>query len=167
MTTFYYTITALLDLIKEQASYKAKLLSKIEGGPSFEDASISNDENDLVKQYLRSITSEIFDKHLSPLSRTLEETPFEFDVTYDPGTGDINNCIVFRVEFPEKFDQKTIPAVTRAIEETIVSYAILQWFKDNKFERQTEEQEHTLKKKNLISSVNRRIGLVRKPGTVF
>ena len=164
VVTFYYTIPSLIDRINLGVLYKVRK----RGGDAIgigENTVI--DAELLVKEYLGTISADIFSKLTSPLGRTLADLetplePFEFDVTFDPGSGDIANCVVFRVILPEKFDTTTKPAIENAIADTMVSYCIWQWLMDSGIQQwQKEELEHIRFYDDLRSLIVRRINLRR------
>ena len=163
MTTFYYTIPTLIEKVNLDVLSKVRNRNNIIG--------IGNnstiDWEVLVREYLSSIAHQIFDAYTSSLGRTLPELdtpqePFEWSVTFDPGTGDISDCVVFRVIFPDKFDQSTIPSVQKAIEDSMVSYAVWQWLMDSNIQGwELYEENHNRKLSQLSGLINRRIGLTR------
>nr|WP_320022075.1 hypothetical protein [uncultured Draconibacterium sp.] len=163
--SIYFQIPDLLRRIDREVLYKSRNKDNIDGlgNNSIVDA------HPVVKDYMNSICSEIFDKLTSPLSRGFSEldeppVPYEFDKTFtkeDETT--VDNCIIYRVMLPEKYDLNVIPSLMKAIEDCIVSYCIYQWLLDADIKGwQKYEREHERKFDNLRGLVHRRINLKRK-----
>jgi hypothetical protein len=163
VVSFYYTIPTLIDRINLGVLYKARRRDDILGlgENSVIDAEL------LIKEYIGSISADIFSKLMSPLGRTLEDLetpqePYEFDVTFNDGTDDHLECVVYRVILPTKFDATTKPSIEKAIADTIVSYGIWQWLMDSNMQGwEKYEYEHIRKYDDLRSLMTRRINLKR------
>jgi len=122
----------------------------------------------LINEYLISISAEVFNRLLSPLSEGLSDLetplePYEYDVTYtDEDSDDHEHSIVFRTIYPEKFITATSPAIMRAIEDSLVSYCVYQWLMDSDIQNwQKYEQEHYRKLDSLRLLTTRRKDLRR------
>lgn len=163
VVAFYYTIPSLIDRVNLGVLYKVRRRDNIVGigENSVIDAEV------LIKEYLGSAAAEIFSKLTSPLGRTLVglETPvapFEFDVTFNPGTGALANCIVFRIILPDKFDSITTPSIEKAIADTLVSYCVWQWLMDSNIQGwEKQEDEFNRNFEDLRSLLVRRVNLKR------
>lgn len=163
VVSFYYTIPTLIDRINLGVLYKVRNRDNILGlgENSVIDAEI------LVKEYIGSITADIFSKLVSPLGRTLEDLetplePFEFDVSFTAGETTYENCVVYRVILPTAFDATTKPSIEKALADTIVSYCIWQWLLDSNIQGwEKYEFEHIRKYDDLRSLMTRRINLKR------
>lgn len=170
VTTFYYEIPKLIQKINTKVEYSIR--NRTDKPKGLGDNSIIDAEM-LVGEYITQIANDLFDKHISKLGRAvvfdLEEPqePFEYGVDYilNEGTEEeetLADCIVYRVILPEKFDTTTIPAIFKAIEDSIISYAVYQWLMDSNINGwQIYEERHEKEVDKLIGLVNRRIGLVR------
>jgi hypothetical protein len=153
ITNFSYTITDLIARIKNESLYIARNVKKqmgqksstgrntyqgdsVDGDDQLDDFGIVENDEPMVKQYMKTGAAIAFDNWLSPLSRTLTEDeiatygpPYEFE--------GINNplLIVYTIKTPEStskrgyFDINTLPAIDRAVEDYIVYYTLHQWFK--------------------------------------
>lgn len=159
----YYKISDLLNRTDREVLYKTR---KKDQRPGAGNNSIIDAEA-VIKDYLGSISAEIADKWISPLSRGLSEleepvVAYEFDATFNEDETGIDNCIIFRVVFPEKYDTNVIPSLVRAIEDCIISYCVWQWLFDADVKDwQKYEQEHIRKLDNLRGLANRRMNLKR------
>ncbi|MGM0377846.1 MAG: hypothetical protein ACQEQ0_13830 [Bacteroidota bacterium] len=163
VTTFYYKINAVIDRIQLGVLYKVRKRDDILGldGNSVIDVEL------LVKEYMSSVAHDIFSKWLSPLARELSDLeepqePFEYDETFThPETEEeTENCIIYRVIFPEKFDTTTKQPIYKAIEDMIVSYCIWQWLMDSNIQGwEKYEMEYERKKDALVDLVTRRKNL--------
>ena len=108
-----------------------------------------------ILEYISTIAADMFSKLFSPLARTLIN-PFI------NGIEESEDDIIYNVVFPSTFDINTVPAINRAIEDTIVSYAVSEWMKDLRvpgWER--EEIDHLNKYDNLRGLTTRRVNLKR------
>ncbi len=170
VTTFYYEIPKLIQKINTKVEYSIR--NRTEKPKGFGDNSII-DADMLVGEYITQIANDLFDKHISKLGRAVvsdlevPQEPFEYGVDYILNEGEIDedtleDCIVYRVILPEKFDTTTIPPIFKAIEDSIISYAVYQWLMDSNVNGwQIYEDRHEKDVDKLIGLVNRRIGLVR------
>lgn len=157
MVTFYYTIQSLVNRVENEAIHKVRRLK--DSTP--EDLSIK-DAEDIVKDYLRTMATDIASKHLGPLGRGLEllETPlapFGWDVSVTDGQTTVANCVVFLILEPTtNWDINTRELIRRTVEDTLVSYAVWKWTGDPE-----EQIQHVTNYDNLVSLVKRRIKLRR------
>lgn len=130
MITFYYTIETLLNRISTEILYKIKN----RGG--FNNSIV--DAEHLILEYLNTGGSEIASKLSSPIAVELADLdpvlePYEFDATYtDPDTDEeTENCIIFRIIPPEKFDSTIKKIMDRTIEDTLIAYCVWNWLFDS------------------------------------
>lgn len=165
VTTFYYEIPKLVQKINTKVMYSIR--NRTEAPKGFGDNSII-DADMLVGEYITQIANDLFDKHISKMGRELADLevpqePFEYAVDYTrEGEDTIENCIIYRVILPEKFDINTVTPMWKAIEDSIISYAVYQWLMDSNINGwQIYEERHDREVNKLIGLVNRRIGLVR------
>jgi len=165
VTTFYYEIQPLIDRVQLEVLYKVRNRADIIG---LGDNTIIDAEL-LVKEYLSSIAHDVFSKLLSPWGRTLEDLddpqdPFEYNETFThPETeAETENCIIYRVIFPDYSDENTKEPIHRAIEDALVSYCVYQWLMDSNIQGwERYEYEHLKKMDNLRDLMTRRINLQR------
>ncbi len=178
VTTIYLTIPSLQNRISTEVLYKVRNRAAILG---LGDNTIVDAET-LIKEYISTIAYDIWDKLLSPFGRTLADLeapllPFEFDVTYTPVSTALSNCILYRAIWPTKldysveppvevvdkvFDRSVIPAITKGIEEVIVSFAVWNWMMDSNIQGwEKYEDQHKVKYDNLRGLTTRRIKLKR------
>jgi len=165
VTTFYFIVNSLIDKVNTHVLYKVRKRDDILGL----DQNSVIDAELLIKEYLHSASAELFNKWISPLSRELEDlddpqVAFVFNDTFThPETEEeTENCIIFRVIFPEKFDTTTKPVILRAIEDVLVSYAVYNWLMDSNIQDwQKYELEYLRKIDNLSGLLTRRINLKR------
>jgi hypothetical protein len=165
VTSFYYEISTIIDRVHLGILYKVRKRDDILrlGENSGIDAEL------LIKEYLQSIAYDVFSKLISPLGRDLDDLdtplePFEYNETFThPETeATTDNCIIYRVIFPEKFDDTTKPPIYKALEDTLVSYCIWQWLMDSNIPDWPKyEAEHERKYKDLRSLIVRRVNLKR------
>ncbi len=153
MTTFVCNIEDTIKRIQNEITHKSRK-SRTGTDMGFGENS-SIDGETWINEYVSSIASDIFDKLFSPLARNLTN-PFLNGLVYG------GNDIIYSVELPATFDINTVPAINRAIEDTIVSYAVFEWLKDLRVHGwEREELDHVAKYDNLRGLITRRINLVR------
>lgn len=166
VTTFYYTIPSLLNRIEMGVLIKVRNRKEKAIGL---DALSTIDSELLVKEYLGSISADIFSKLTGPLGKTLADLetpmePFEFDETFThPDTdAETDNCIIFRTIFTDTMDSTSKPAIEKALADTMISYCIWQWLMDSNVPDWPKyENEHQRKYDDLRSLIVRRINLRR------
>lgn len=163
MNIFYYSLQTLRERISTEVLYKVR--KRAESNNNLDDNS-TKDADLIINEYIQTIATDIFNNWLSPMGRTLAdldtpEEPFEYDVSFTPpedGATELDNQIVYRVIFPDKFDSITVPAIDRAIADCIVSYSVWQWLMDsNVKEWQLYENKYETSKQKLVDLVSRRI----------
>jgi hypothetical protein len=152
ITNFSYTITDIIARIKNESLYIARNVKKqmgqksstgrntyqgdsVDGDDQLDDFGIVENDELMVKQYMKTGAAIAFDNWLSPLCRTLTldeintyGPPYEFEGTNNP------LLIIYTIKTPEtsfhgNFDINTLPAIDRAVEDFIVYYTLHQWFK--------------------------------------
>lgn len=166
VVTFYYTIESLLNRIELGVLYKLK---NRRTGVAGLDENSTIDATLLLKEYLGSISSDIFSKLTGPLGKTLQDLetplePYEYDATFThPETeAETDNCVIFRMIFPTAFDSTSKPAIEKALADTMVSYCIWQWLMDSNIADWPKyENEHERKYDDLRSLIVRRTNLRR------
>jgi hypothetical protein len=168
MTTLQYDIKLLVDKIDNLILLKARNIKK-DGESDFKQLSIV-DHKFTIKDKLEEISTKIFDKITSPISRTLLEERFEFDALVEPpepaeGEEEAeptnSGKIVFRFELPEKSDSGTTKAILRAIEDVMVTFCIYEWLYHGNYDYRKEEERYTQRWDDLLSLITRRINLKR------
>ena len=162
MTTLRYDIKLLVDKIDNVILLKARNIKK-DGESDFKQLSIV-DHKFFIKDKLEEISTKIFDKITSPISRTLSEERFEFDALVDAPEGEEptnSGKIEFRFELPEKSDSGTIKAILRAIEDVMIAFCIYEWLYHGNYDYRKEEERYNQRWDDLLSLITRRINLKR------
>lgn len=165
MTEFYYEIPTLINRINTEIIYKAKNRGE---GVIGVDAASPIDAEVLIREYLATVSNDIvYNKLLSSMSRDILEDeelePFEFSETFtDENSVDHEDCIIYRVEYPEKMPTNLTPSIYRAIEDVLVSYCVWNWMMDINIDGwQKYEEQYQKKEDDLRGLTKRRVGLVR------
>jgi len=159
MTTLQYDIKLLVDKIDNLILLKARNIKK-DGESDFKQLSIV-DHKFFIKDKLEEISTKIFDKITSPISRSLSEERFEFDALTEGAEPANSGKIVFRFELPEKSDSGTTKAILRAIEDVMVAFCIYEWLYHGNYDYRKEEERYTQRWDDLLSLITRRINLKR------
>jgi hypothetical protein len=151
MTEFICNIESLVNRIENEIQNKSR---KSRTGSDFGFGENSSVDGEIwIKEYLSTIAADIYSKLFSPLARTLNDS-FIDGIVQDPAEPEI----IYNVVFPDNFDINTVPSITRAIEDTLVSYCVSEWLKDLRMPGwEREEFDHINKYDNLRSLMVRRI----------
>lgn len=153
VTTLSFTISELVNSINNAVLYKTRNRDEKKGTGN---SSIVDAEK-LVKTYLKTVSSQIFSKWISPMSRKLsdlEEDYTPYEITDDE--------VIFKVVFPDKFDSNIKEPVLQGIEDCIVSYCVWKWMSDANLPGvDTFKQEYQDAMDDLIDMTTRRVNLKR------
>lgn len=156
MTTFYFDIDKILDKVETAVLYRARNIK--DRTPDFADLSIK-DATDYLKDQLRYIASEIYDKELSQYPPVSDDpvTAFEYDVSYD----NVPGRIVFRVTFPSGHNSNLYTAILNALERAMINYLVYHWIKKSNYDYRQDEADYYRAMDDVRSLVARRKNLKR------
>lgn len=142
MIIFSYKISDLIAEIKTLSEYGTSVIP-VDRVDALENAIVDDRDDVIVKSFLKygaSNVAHIISGYTKDLINSdgdtvlMEGTPFEFDVTYDS----VENCIVFRVNMPETWDENIMNILDESIKNSLVSFGLYQLYKKKKIDFTTE-----------------------------
>ena len=115
--------------------------------------------------YVRSLIKDVAKKILFSLNRykptDTEITPFEFDATYTKDEDSTENCIIYRLEFPDKWNDLLMDSLDNSIENAIVNYTTSEFLFRNRADGTYHARLFERDKSDIIASMSNRAGLKR------
>lgn len=157
----YYDITNILNRIQYESIRKAGNIKNENGKSEVNNIAINDEDLIFAKEILKDVAGKIFNA-LSPYSRGLEELeepviPFEFDVTYEETAGQI----VYRVEWPDKFDVNIVSLIDKTIENLLIEGTKEKYLEKIGVPNDVEKNAYNREYSQLLSYLARRKGYVR------
>ena len=158
---YYYDIQALLNRIQYESMKKAKNIKSEAGKSQVDDMAINDEDLVFAKKLLKDVSGKVFNA-LSPYSRGLEEleeplVPFEFDVTYE----EVEGQLVYRVEWPEKFDVNISTLIDQSVENLLIEGTKEKFLEKIGIPNEAEANAYKREYAQLLGYLARRKGYVR------
>lgn len=162
MITFHYEIEKLLDNIRVVSDYRSK--TAIDQGEQNIIPSVNVVDDPIAKKLLEDAAGEVamvMSGHFGLMLDTDEETElenYEYDVTYD-GTA---NCIVFRLDLPDTFNERTIHALDRAVKNAMENYVLQRFLEMVNFDGRAFERMYQKEINKILLYLNVRTETIKR-----
>ena len=169
MIIFNYQISDFINNVQILSQLRSN--SRLAKGDENEldDTSITDDEEALVKKYLRAGCAEIADilsgytNDLLDTDEVTELEAFEFDVTYLT----VENSIVFRVNMPTTFRTSAMKLIDEAIKDALENYLLYRVARHKTIEEKTYTEDCEKAKDQIRSYLTRRTGTIKRVYKLF
>ena len=160
MDAFYFEIPKLFNRAQVEVLYYTGKMEK-EGIPELDKYAIADEDEPMVRILMRDVALKVYSM-LAPYTRDIEGGGFFFEaaITNDLGL-EIQDCIIYKCNFPEKFDRSVIPALDGAISNAIVNYSISEYLLRNAADGGIFKERYDKNMSEILGFINRRVGLTR------
>ena len=164
MNVFCYDIDAIISNSKILSSYRSNSLLDRGNESNFDDTEASNEDDNLLKKYLKLGASMIADivsgytKDLLDVDGETELAAFEFNVAYK----DVTSAIVFRVNMPDTFNQAISISIDEEIKDGIENYMLYRISKTKGIEYSSYQENYEESLGKIRSYINRRTESVKR-----
>ena len=161
MDLFYFEIPKLFNRAQVEVLYFAGKIEKDEI-PELDKYAIADEDEPLVRLLMRDAAISKVYGILAPYTRDIEGGGFFFEaaITNDLGL-EVQDCIIYKCIFPEKFDRSVIPALDEAISNAVVNYSISEYLFRNAADGSVFKERYDKNMGEILGFINRRVGLTR------
>jgi hypothetical protein len=119
---FYYDMLALFNSVSLRTTYRSNTVKNQEGESQHDDLAISQDEKDIVKEFLYEAAYEIF----SNLFKIAEGVATSISVGSSCTTGQLVQGYI--VDY-DAYNDNVLPAIDSSIENCLRYFVLTKWFK--------------------------------------
>jgi len=161
MDLFYFEIPKLFNRAQVEVLYFAGKIEKDEI-PELDKYAIADEDEPMVRLLMRDAAISKVYGILAPYTRDIEGGGFFFEaaITNDLGL-EVQDCIIYKCIFPEKFDRSVIPALDEAISNAVVNYSISEYLFRNAADGSVFNERYDKNMGEILGFINRRVGLTR------
>jgi len=161
MDLFYFEIPKLFNRAQVEVLYFAGKIEKDEI-PELDKYAIADEDEPMVRLLMRDAAISKVYGILAPYTRDIEGGGFFFEaaITNDLGL-EVQDCIIYKCIFPEKFDRSVIPALDEAISNAVVNYSISEYLFRNAADGSVFKERYDKNMGEILGFINRRVGLTR------
>lgn len=161
MDAFYFEIPKLFNRAQVELLYYTGKVEK-DGVPELDKYAIADEDEPLLRILMRDVAISKVYGILAPYARDIDGGGFFFEaaITNDLGL-EVQDCIIYKCNFPEKFDRSVIPALDEAIINAIVNYSISEFLFRNAADGSVFKERFDKNMSEILGYINRRVGLVR------